>query len=118
MCVIRGVTCAVCVRSDVCCAFSMCLIYMHVWYVVCCVPPLCMYCMPVRFMSVHCVLLSRGCLHCVCACCGGDIYTHVSACRTGRSRFYNPETQGQADRGFREVGDAVHLPGRPREPRK
>lgn len=25
------------------------------------------------------------------------IYTHVSVCRTGRSRFYNPETQGQAD---------------------
>lgn len=52
--------------------------------------------------------------------CEDDVDAHMclSAYRTSRIRFHTIETQGQADRGCREVGGAMHLLDSPRKTKK
>lgn len=79
--------------------------------------------MPSLCVCVVCVvcvcymLHYRCCLYCVCE---DDVDAHMclSAYRTSRIRFHTIETQGQADRGCREVGGAMHLLDSPRKTKK
>lgn len=105
------------VGCHVCCVYSvrcvLCILCAFCIYV-CCV-----FCESAVYV-LHAVCLLCVCyMYCVCVHAIEKMWTHtVSACRRSRSRFHTLETQGQADRGSREVGRAMHLPDGPRKPRK